>query len=159
MLHVGVEQRLVALAPAPADIVLAAEPFDAVLLDAPCSSTGTIRRHPDVAWTKTAEEVEKLAGVQARMLRQAASLVAPGGLLVFSNCSLDPVEGEDVARAFLAEHKEFELEPVRPDEVPGLEAAITGEGFLRTTPAMLARETPDASGLDGFFAARLRRRS
>lgn len=136
-----------------------AEPFDAVLLDAPCSSTGTIRRHPDVAWTKTAEEVEKLAGVQARMLRQAAGLVAPGGLLVFSNCSLDPVEGEDVARAFLAEHKEFELEPVRPDEVPGLGAAVTAEGFLRTTPAMLARETLEASGLDGFFAARLRRRA
>ncbi|WP_279483108.1 RsmB/NOP family class I SAM-dependent RNA methyltransferase [Aureimonas sp. SK2] len=132
-------------------------PFDAVLLDAPCSSTGTIRRHPDVAWTKTPEEVEKLAGVQARMLRQAADLVAPGGLLVFSNCSLDPVEGEAVARDFLAERPDFRCEPVLPDEVPGLAEAVTPEGFLRTTPAMLARGTPEASGLDGFFAARLRR--
>ncbi|RIY02797.1 MFS transporter [Aureimonas flava] len=132
-------------------------PFDAVLLDAPCSSTGTIRRHPDVAWTKTTEEVEKLAGVQARMLRQGAALVAPGGCLVFSNCSLDPGEGEAVARAFLAETPDFAVEPVRPDEVPGLGEAITGEGFLRTTPAMLGRASPEASGLDGFFAARLRR--
>ncbi|WP_061937771.1 RsmB/NOP family class I SAM-dependent RNA methyltransferase [Aureimonas sp. AU22] len=132
-------------------------PFDAVLLDAPCSSTGTIRRHPDVAWTKTPEEVEKLAGVQARMLREAAGLVAAGGLLVFSNCSLDPVEGEAVVRAFLAERKDFANEPVQPDEVPGLADAITPEGYVRTTPAMLVRETPEASGLDGFFAARLRR--
>ncbi len=121
-------------------------PFDAVLLDAPCSSTGTIRRHPDVAWTKTPEEVEKLAGVQARMLREAAGLVAPGGLIVFSNCSLDPVEGELVARAFLAERADFALVPVSAEEVPGLAEAVTPEGFLRTTPAMLARDTPEASG-------------
>jgi 16S rRNA (cytosine967-C5)-methyltransferase len=134
-----------------------AEGFDAVLLDAPCSSTGTIRRHPDVPFTKTVEEVEKLAGVQERLLRAAADHVRPGGLLVFSNCSLDPREGEDTARRFLAERGEFQLVPVAAAEVPGIEDAVTREGFLRTTPAMLRRDTAELSGLDGFFAARFRR--
>ncbi|KQT43181.1 MFS transporter [Aureimonas sp. Leaf454] len=141
-----------------ASFVPEAGPFEAVLLDAPCSSTGTIRRHPDVAFTKDAAEIEKLAGVQARLLREAARLVAPGGLLLFSNCSLDPREGEAIIPAFLAEHPDFAVEPVRPDELPGLEAAIDGSGFLRTTPAMLPNEDPRLAGLDGFFAARLRRR-
>ncbi|KQT85663.1 transcription antitermination factor NusB [Aurantimonas sp. Leaf443] len=132
-------------------------PFDAVLLDAPCSSTGTIRRHPDVAYTKDAAEIEKLAGVQARLLDAAARLVAPGGTLVFSNCSLDPVEGEAVVRAFLAAHGDYATDPVRAEEVPGLAEAVTGEGWLRTVPAMLANEDPRLAGLDGFFAARLRR--
>lgn len=136
-----------------------AGPFDAVLLDAPCSSTGTIRRHPDVAYTKDAAEVEKLAGVQARLLREAARLVAPGGLLVFSNCSLDPLEGEALIPAFIADHPDFAIEPVRPEDVPGLEEAIDAAGFLRTTPSMLPNEDTRLAGLDGFFAARLRRRS
>ncbi len=78
------------------------ELFDAVLLDAPCSSTGTVRRHPDVPWTKTAADVEKLADLQRRLLARAVTLVKPGGRIVFSNCSLDPLEGEDLHRAFLA---------------------------------------------------------
>ncbi|WP_062115292.1 RsmB/NOP family class I SAM-dependent RNA methyltransferase [Aureimonas sp. AU40] len=133
------------------------ERFDAVLLDAPCSSTGTIRRHPDVAYTKDAEEVRKLAEVQARLLARAADLVAPGGMLLFSNCSLDPSEGEETVSAFLASRSDYSVEPVRPDEEPGLGEAVSKEGYLRTTPAMLARDTPALSGLDGFFAARLRR--
>lgn len=133
--------------------------FDAVLLDAPCSSTGTIRRHPDVAYTKDEEEVRKLAAVQARLLARAADLVAPGGLLVFSNCSLDPIEGEETVAAFLAERADYTVDPVRAEEVPGLAEAVSEAGFLRTTPAMLVRETPELSGLDGFFAARLRRRA
>jgi 16S rRNA (cytosine967-C5)-methyltransferase len=135
-----------------------AGPFDAVLLDAPCSSTGTIRRHPDVAYTKDGAEIEKLAGVQARLLAEAARLVAPGGLIVFSNCSLDPAEGEALIPAFLEAHPDFAVEPVRTEELPGLESAIDGNGFLRTTPAMLPNEDPRLAGLDGFFAARLRRR-
>ncbi|MEF2071354.1 RsmB/NOP family class I SAM-dependent RNA methyltransferase [Consotaella sp. CSK11QG-6] len=133
------------------------EPFDGVLIDAPCSSTGTIRRHPDIAYTKTPDEIDKLAAVQRRLLEAAAQLVAPGGLLVFSNCSLDPLEGEAVIADFLKANGGFEAVPVRPDEIPGLDDAVTPDGFLRTTPALLADPEPRRSGLDGFFAARLRR--
>ncbi len=134
------------------------EPFDAVLLDAPCSSTGTIRRHPDVGWTKSAEEVEKLARVQAGLLDRAADFVAPGGRLVFSNCSLDPAEGEAVIEAFLAAHPAFSREPATPAELPGLARAIDARGDVRTTPDMDFGASQGAiPGLDGFFAARLRR--
>lgn len=132
--------------------------FDAVLLDAPCSSTGTVRRHPDIPWTKTFDDVEKLADLQSRMLEKAASFVAPGGLLIFSNCSLDPIEGEDVARAFKANHPDMESIPALPDQLPGLENCISSEGFVRTTPADLSWTTPELSGLDGFFAAIFRRK-
>lgn len=131
--------------------------FDGVLLDAPCSSTGTIRRHPDVAYTKSAEEVEKLAEVQADLLRHAARAVRPGGILVFSNCSLDPAEGEAVVAAFLAAHPDFRRDPVKAEELPGLETAISPEGDVRTTPAMMPDTNPALAGLDGFYAARLLR--
>lgn len=132
-------------------------PFDAALLDAPCSSTGTIRRHPDVAWTKGPDDVAKLATVQRRMLERAVELVRPGGLIVFSNCSLDPAEGEDVVRAVLADLDSVRLEPVVPGEFGWADAHIGGDGWLRTTPADLMLDTPEMSGMDGFFAARLRR--
>ncbi|KRB62950.1 MFS transporter [Rhizobium sp. Root708] len=133
------------------------ELFDAILLDAPCSSTGTTRRHPDVLWTKGPEEIEKLAGVQERLLRHALTLVKTGGVIVFSNCSLDPAEGEDVVARVLADTPAFERVAIQPSRWPGLERAITPSGEFRTTPDMLA--TPDgfASGLDGFYAAMLRR--
>lgn len=130
------------------------EKFDVVLLDAPCSSTGTVRRHPDVPWTKTPEDVAKLAELQARMLDKAADFVAPGGLLVFSNCSLDPLEGEDVAQAFSEGNAAFQV--VRA-EIPGLETCVDVHGFVRTTPADLVHEVPAMSGMDGFFAAMFRR--
>jgi len=131
--------------------------FNAVLLDAPCSSTGTVRRHPDVPFTKSPADIDKLADLQTRMLDHAATLVAPGGLLVFSNCSLDPLEGEEVARRFTETHGDFEIVPVRAEEVPGLETAITDEGYLRLTPAHLDLGNPAISGVDGFFSARFRR--
>ncbi len=133
--------------------------FDAVLLDAPCSSTGTVRRHPDVSWTKSPEEIDKLAGVQARLLARAAGMVKPGGRLVFSNCSLDPVEGEDVVAAFLAESAAFERDPLTPDEARGATGFVNARGEIRTTPAGFRTEDPRTSGLDGFFAARLRRKA
>ena len=145
---------------------LGGEPFEAVLLDAPCSSTGTIRRHPDVAWTKTPEDVAKLAALQARLLLHAADLVAPGGCLVFSNCSLLPEEGEQLTDAFGALRPDFRLDPIGPSELGRGEAVqnfvhengnTAGNGTLRTTPAMLPYDEPRLSGLDGFHAARFRR--
>ena len=124
--------------------------FDAILLDAPCSSTGTIRRHPDVFWTKDAGDVAKLAGVQARLLRHAFAMLRPGGTLVFSNCSLDPAEGEALVDAFLAETPDAARRPARPEDWPGLETAVDARGDIRTTPAMLG-------GVDGFYAAVLTR--
>lgn len=133
-------------------------PFDAVLLDAPCSSTGTVRRHPDVPWTKTPDDIDRLAALQARLLARAVDFVRPGGLLVFSNCSLDPAEGEAVVDALLAHDDRVAVDPVTQDDLPGCGAWLTAEGYLRTTPAGLPMATPALSGLDGFFAARLRRR-
>lgn len=133
-------------------------PFDAVLLDAPCSSTGTIRRHPDVPWTKTPEDIEKLAIVQAKLLERAIAYVKPGGVIVFSNCSLDPLEGEEMARAAL-KNPELENHPITAEECEGFAEFITDEGFLRTTPAAYPHENPRLAGLDGFFAARFRRRA
>lgn len=135
-----------------------AEPFDAILLDAPCSSTGTVRRHPDVPWTKTPEDVRKLANLQARLLDHAVTIVRPGGIVVFSNCSLDPLEGETVSRDLLAKNPAIELVPVTKEEVGGLAELITPEGFVRSTPADLAHENLALSGMDGFFAARFRRK-
>ncbi|OLP60390.1 MFS transporter [Xaviernesmea oryzae] len=130
--------------------------FDAALLDAPCSSTGTIRRHPDVLWTKSTEEIDKLAQVQERLLRHALTVVRPGGVVVFSNCSLDPREGETMV-ARLIEEGVAERWALSPADWPGLEMAITPLGDMRTTPAMIAAEDGFAGGLDGFYAVRLRR--
>jgi 16S rRNA (cytosine967-C5)-methyltransferase len=132
-----------------------ARPFDAILLDAPCSSTGTVRRHPDVPWTKTPEDIGKLADVQLRMLGRAVDLVRPGGRVVFSNCSLDPAEGERLVEIFLAGRPDVRLDPVLPGEAPGIAPFITAGGALRTTPADLDLGSPALSGMDGFFAARL----
>ncbi|AWN42356.1 RsmB/NOP family class I SAM-dependent RNA methyltransferase [Methylobacterium durans] len=133
--------------------------FDAVLLDAPCSATGTIRRHPDVAWTKTGADLAKLTALQARLLDRAASLVRPGGRLVYCTCSLEPEEGEAQVAAFLARHAAYERVPVEPGEVGGLPDLIGAEGDLRTLPAHLGGADPAGlGGIDGFFASRLRRR-
>jgi 16S rRNA (cytosine967-C5)-methyltransferase len=134
-----------------------AEPFDAVLLDAPCSATGTIRRHPEVAWTKSPADIMKLTAMQARLLAHAATLVRPGGRLVYCTCSLEPEEGEEQVAAFLARHRDFRRAPVTPDEVPGLEMAITPQCDLRTRPDMSPAPDPVPPGLDGFYAARLMR--
>jgi 16S rRNA (cytosine967-C5)-methyltransferase len=132
-----------------------AEPFDAVLLDAPCSATGTIRRHPDVAWTKTPEDRDKLAALQARLLEAAARLTKPGGRLVYCTCSLEPHEGEEQIEAFLAEHPDFARAPITPEEIGGLADAIDRNGDLRTLPHQLQHETPRLSGWTGFYASRL----
>jgi len=136
-----------------------AEPFDAVLLDAPCSATGTLRRNPDVGRLKKAGDVEDLAHIQGFLLERAVDWVKPGGLLVYCTCSLQKAEGEERIAALLASDAPFERVPVRPEEIGGLAAAITPDGDLRTRPDLLPDEDPRLAGLDGFFAARLRRRA
>ena len=131
--------------------------FDAVLLDAPCSSTGTTRRHPDVLWTKSTADIEKLAGVQERLLLKAADLVNSGGTLVFSNCSLDPKEGEDVVARVLDQRADLQRVAIHKEDWPGLEEAITSLGEFRTTPAMLPSDDHLSSGMDGFYACVIRK--
>lgn len=137
------------------------EPFDAVLLDAPCTATGTIRRHPDIACLKSEDDIATLAALQARMLERAAAWVKEGGQLVYCTCSLEPEEGEYQAARFAEAHPDFSIEPVSADEIGGLGQAVTADGFLRTLPHMSAdgssAETTPATGMDGFFAARFRR--
>jgi 16S rRNA (cytosine967-C5)-methyltransferase len=133
------------------------ERFDAILLDAPCSSTGTTRRHPDVLWTKGAEDITKLAALQERLLRHAVTLLNPGGLLVFSNCSLDPQEGEEVVARVLEDVNGVERVPIDAGKWPDMRQAITPAGEFRTLPTMLDMPDGFASGLDGFYAAVLRR--
>ncbi|WP_193366865.1 RsmB/NOP family class I SAM-dependent RNA methyltransferase [Pelagibius marinus] len=129
------------------------EAADAVLLDAPCSATGTLRRHPDIAWLKGGRDVTGLTKAQDKLLAQAVKMVKPGGLLVYAVCSLQPEEGPERIAALLASAAPVERVAVTPAELPGLEAAITPEGDLRTLPCHWA----DKGGLDGFYACRLRR--
>ncbi|MFN6955306.1 MAG: transcription antitermination factor NusB [Acetobacteraceae bacterium] len=124
--------------------------FDAVLLDAPCSATGTIRRHPDIPHLKRPADVATLAALQSRLVAAAARLLAPGGRLVFATCSLQPEEGEAQAAAALAAG--LLPDPVRPEELPGLPEVVTPAGHLRTRPDLWA----ERGGMDGFFAARFR---
>jgi 16S rRNA (cytosine967-C5)-methyltransferase len=134
------------------------EPFDAVLVDAPCSATGTIRRHPDVAWTKREEDVVKLADLQRRLLDKAATLVRPGGRLVYCTCSLEPEEGERQIEDFLARQSPFRRDPIRAGEVGELPEVPNALGDVRTLPCHLDYLGPGRTGLDGFYIARLVRR-
>ncbi|WP_246270304.1 RsmB/NOP family class I SAM-dependent RNA methyltransferase [Hongsoonwoonella zoysiae] len=131
------------------------EPYEAILLDAPCSATGTIRRHPDVAWAKTPMDIEMLAAVQEDLLARAFTWLKPGGTMVFCTCSLEPEEGERRIEAFLNATPDARRIPVEPAEIGGIEGAITPDGDLRTLPSLLPAEPPEHGGLDGFFAARI----
>jgi 16S rRNA (cytosine967-C5)-methyltransferase len=124
-----------------------------VLLDAPCTATGTIRRHPDLPWIKGAADVTVSAGAAYEILESAADLVEPGGTLVFAVCSLEREEGEEQIAAFLSAHPEFSRGPITADELFGNSEWITPDGDLRTLPCHLA----DKGGMDGFYAARLKR--
>ncbi len=126
--------------------------FDAVLLDAPCSATGTIRRHPDVARLRKPQDMRVLASVQDRLLAATGRLLRPGGRLVYAACSLQPEEGAPRIERLLAQG-EWRLDPFMPDELADLPEARTVEGYLRTHPGMWAGR----GGMDGFFAARLKR--
>lgn len=134
-----------------------AEPFDGILLDAPCSSTGTIRRHPDVPWLKNENDLLKLTALQRRLLDHAVTLVKPGGTLVYCTCSLEPEEGEEMINAFLVRHPHIRRRPIEATDIFGLSECLTPEGDLRTLPCHFPDPEPRMSGMDGFYAARLER--
>jgi 16S rRNA (cytosine967-C5)-methyltransferase len=133
--------------------------FDAVLLDAPCSATGTIRRHPDILHLKRPQDIEVLAQTQARLLDNAVRLVKPGGLLVYCSCSLEPEEGPEQIAQLLKRTPELARLPIKAGESGIALDWITPDGDLRTLPCHLPHTRLELSGLDGFYAARLERRA
>lgn len=133
--------------------------FDAILIDAPCTATGTIRRHPDILYLKRKDDIAALARIQAGILEGAARLLKPGGRMVFCTCSLEPEEGPDQIDAFLARHPEFSRMPIDPALIGGMTNLVTERGELRTLPSQLDDSAPGLQGLDGFFAACLVRKA
>jgi 16S rRNA (cytosine967-C5)-methyltransferase len=129
--------------------------FDAVLLDAPCTATGTIRRHPDILHLKRSDDVAALAQIQARLLDNAVRLLKPGGRLVYCTCSLEPEEGSLQIERLLQRAPQLSRMPIEPGELGIPPDWITREGDLRTLPYHLLNDRPELSGLDGFYAARL----
>ena len=130
------------------------EPAPFVLLDAPCTATGTIRRHPELPWIKSASDITLVAGASAELFDCAGAMTAPGGVLAFAVCSLEQEEGPEQVEAFLAAHPEFARESLTATDVFGHSEFITADGDLRTLPCHLA----ELGGMDGFYAARLRRK-
>jgi 16S rRNA (cytosine967-C5)-methyltransferase len=128
-----------------------AEPFDAILLDAPCSATGTIRRHPDLPFVKGVGDLKPLVALQAAMIDRAVALLRPGGRLVYCTCSLLPDEGEAQARAALSRHPGLTANP-EALALPGLPEGAAGPDGLRLRPDHWA----DTGGMDGFFIAAFR---
>jgi 16S rRNA (cytosine967-C5)-methyltransferase len=129
--------------------------FDGILVDAPCTSTGTIRRHPDIAWLRQESELGALMALQKRLLQRGIALLKPGGTLVYCTCSLEPEEGEQAISALLATESAVRRAPIDPGEVAGLSEILNQEGDLRTLPCHLPHQDPRLGGLDGFYAARL----
>jgi 16S rRNA (cytosine967-C5)-methyltransferase len=129
--------------------------FDGILIDAPCTSTGTIRRHPDVSWLRQEADIAALAAQQKRLLQKAVAVLKPGGTLVYCTCSLEPEEGEQAISGLLATEPAMRRVPIGAGEVAGLTEILTAEGDLRTLPCHLPHHDPRLGGLDGFYAARL----
>ncbi len=162
MKRLGLEAEIVA-----ADILTwqPERPFDAVLLDAPCTATGTIRRHPDIPHLKRDFDVAALAEVQAKLLARAVSFVRPGGVLAYCTCSLEPEEGVEQVERLLAAYPDLSREPISATEFGGSPEWITAAGDLRTLPFHDAGLSPNqpadagggTAGMDGFYAARLRK--
>lgn len=128
------------------------EKFDIILIDAPCSATGTFRRHPEMIHTKTVYDIKKQASLQQKILEHAISFLAPNGYLLYATCSLAKMEGERLINNFIKLHKEFDIYPIH---LPQTENMRTKEGFLRILPQHFA----EFSGIDGFFVAVLKRKN
>jgi len=133
--------------------------FDGIMIDAPCTSTGTIRRHPDVGWLRQESDIAPLAAAQKRLLQKSVALLKPGGMLIYCTCSLEPEEGEQTVSALLASDPTMRRLPIEAGEVAGLGEIVTADGDLRTLPCHLPHRDPRLGGLDGFYAARLVRRT
>ncbi len=131
--------------------------FDVVILDAPCTATGTIRRHPDIMRLKRPEDVDRMADLQRALLANASRMIRPDGILVYSTCSLEPEEGERQIAAFLGSRPDFRRVPIAAGEFGADPAWVTAAGDLRTLPCHLELESPELSGIDGFYVARLQR--
>jgi 16S rRNA (cytosine967-C5)-methyltransferase len=146
--RLGHRNVIVARADATIALPLRPQSFDYVLLDAPCTGTGTLREHPEIRWRLRPDDFARMAVLQAQMLEQTAALVRPRGVMVYSVCSIAPEEGSGVVEEFLARHPQFKLDMPAPlrEQLDGL---IDARGYMRTRP--------DRGGLDGFFAARLMR--
>ncbi|RED48125.1 RsmB/NOP family class I SAM-dependent RNA methyltransferase [Aestuariispira insulae] len=130
------------------------KPADIVLLDAPCTATGTIRRHPELQWIRSPNDVKELAELQRKLLLASLDMVRPGGEILYVTCSLQPEEGEAQIAGLLDAVVELSLKPFVKADLPGLEEAITDHGYLRCLPSYWAEK----GGMDGFFAARLIRK-
>ncbi|WP_119306217.1 RsmB/NOP family class I SAM-dependent RNA methyltransferase [Cohaesibacter haloalkalitolerans] len=128
------------------------EKWPFILLDAPCSATGTVRRHPELIHQRSPEDIEHFSKLQAKMLDHVAELLAPGGTLVFCTCSLQPEEGPGLIADFLMNNPDFGIDPLTAEAMPQLAPFIEPDGSLRTRPDFW----PEAGGMDGFFAIRLR---
>jgi len=122
--------------------------FAGILIDAPCSGLGVIRRQPDIRWKRSLAVLQGYQGRQRELLAAAAGLVEKGGLLVYATCSLDPRENDEVIAAFIQEHPEFSITPAQEHLPEAARGLCNDQGFLKTTPEQ---------GLDGFFAARMER--
>jgi 16S rRNA (cytosine967-C5)-methyltransferase len=127
-----------------------AQQFDAILLDAPCSATGTFRRHPEVLYRARSAIIASSAELQSQLLERASKWLTPGSALVYSVCSLEPAEGEEVVSRFLNAHREMAIDPPEDGELPAF-ASSSPEGWVRILPGLLEEQV----GLDGFFMARL----
>jgi 16S rRNA (cytosine967-C5)-methyltransferase len=134
-------------------------PFDAVLLDAPCTATGTIRRNPDLPWQREPADLARLSALQARILDNAVRLVKPEGILVYATCSLEPEEGERQIEALLGRYRNLRRVPIDASETGGVDNFVSVQGDLRTLPCHLPNQESRLSGCDGFYAARLQRLS
>ncbi len=133
-------------------------PFDAVLLDAPCLGTGTLRRHPDIAWTKKPGDLAALTMLQGKLLDNAVNLLRPGGTLVYCTCSIEPEEGEAQIASLLRRNPDVMRWPIEAEEVGGVAEILNAQGEMRSLPCHMADPEPRFAGIDGFFAARLKRR-
>jgi 16S rRNA (cytosine967-C5)-methyltransferase len=131
--------------------------YDGVLIDAPCTSTGTLRRHPDVAWTKTPDDVVQLTRIQFELLDAAMRVVKPGGIIIYANCSLLKAEGEFLLKRWLKGRTDVMVDRVTLEQHGPLADYADRDGFLRTNALSFVHENPAVSGMDGFFAARLRK--